>query len=214
MDIKRAKIDDKILDVVSYETYAANPELYQNTNTAVEMEAYGQQYVLPCRGISDDRPGLYPIGNTMDIVRRPSDDMVEYQPQNVIDFSQVSNMADMISKQSQLRNLEEEILTNPDDIFVPLIREDDSPEMVGLKQAVISKNIDLNKYAQRLGSNYANDKRIFKDKKTTLFKMIRICDALDIEVSLTFKDKTSSVPNPMGKEVNVVLNGAGGTENE
>lgn len=212
MDVKKAKIENKILDVVSYEKYTSNLEVYANTNTAIEVELNGEEYILPYRNPTDDRPGVYPVGNTINFIKKPKEGQVEYTTENIIDFSNVNNMSDMISKQSQLRNIETEILTSPDDIFIPRIGENDSPEMVCLKTAVIKKHIDIDKYAPRFGPNHANDKRIFKDSSTTLFKMLRICNNLDIEVELTLRDKSPDVPNPIGEEVSVILTGNGGND--
>lgn len=214
MDLKRAKIDGKIMDVVSYETFAKHPDVYQNTNVAIEVSVGGKDYVMPYRTVTDDRPGLYSVGNAFDIIRKPEDDNVEYSPENIIDFSNAQDIKDVINKQSRLRDLEAEILSSPDDIFRPVIRQNDSPEIVALKEAVTKKNCDINKYAPRFGANFANDKRIFKDTKTTLFKMVRICNKMDIEAELILRDKSPDVPNPIGEEIHMILTGIGSQDDD
>lgn len=213
MDFKRTRIEGKLLEVVSYENYVNNPDMYMNTSTAVETEMNGEKYILPYRNMTDDRPGIYNAG-CINIVRTPAKEDKEYSPENIIDLGKVDNMADMIKAQSKLRDMETEILTSPDNIYTPRIEEADSPEMVALKEAVIEKHMDINKYAARFGDNFPNDKRLFKQHSISLGKLVKISNALDMEVELIIRDKNENVPNPIGKEVHAILTGLGGNADD
>ncbi len=78
----------------------------------------------------------------------------ELDTMKIIDFSNAKSMQDQIEKSSELRSMEETILINPDNIFNVRIKPNDLPEMIGLKEAVNRKNIDINKYAYRFGDNF------------------------------------------------------------
>ena len=88
-------------------------------------------------------------------------------------------------------------------VFRPPLSEMDSAEMRGLKQSIIAKNIDMDKYAERFGPNYPNDKRKMKDSSITSFLLKRACKNLDINVDLVFSDAGPNVPNPMGKTITI-----------
>lgn len=199
-----------MLNVVSYEDYAAHPEMWSNNMTAVDVTVGDDRYVMPFRSSMDDRPGIYNAG-IIDIIKRPTENIDEYSVDNVIDLAS-SSMSELIMKQKQLRNIENEILTSPDNIFRPIVGENDTPEMALLKSAVISKKIDIDKYAPRLGDNYNNDKRAFKQSTITLTKMIRLADALDIEVEITMRDKSEDIANPIGTSMSAIITGGSGND--
>ena len=76
------------------------------------------------------------------------------------------------------------------------------------KAAVINaKNIDIDKYADRFGENFPNDKRKLKDEKITLFLLKRMAECLDMNVDLIISDKSPNVPNPIGIPIKVSLTG-------
>ena len=106
-----------------------------------------------------------------------------------------------------------QILTDADNIYIPIIGDEDGPEMVALKTAIGSKKCDINKYAFRFGPNFLNNKRLLKEKNITLNKLILMADNLDMEAELILRDKNHDVPNPMGQEVHAILTG-GGDNNE
>ena len=81
--------------------------------------------------------------------------------------------------------------------------------MRGLKDAMISKNFDLDKYQDRFGLNYPNDKRRMNKDDISLKMLRRIAANTDIEVTMTFRDKSPDVPNPMGREITVNITGDG-----
>lgn len=208
---KNATVDGKMLEVITPEDYGRNKELYNNPRTGIELTNPndGRNYILPIRGSSDDRPGVYDEGIIYFTKFPDEKDASKYATDSVdiVDFNDTKDVEDFISKQKQLRDIESEILTDIDNIFMPPIDQNDSPEMRVLKEATREKHCDINKYAGRFGSNFLNDKRIFKDKNVTLNKILRIANNMDMEVELTIRDKGPDVPNPMGKEVSAILTG-------
>lgn len=195
--IKKAKIDDKIVDVVSFESYVQNKTSYPPNYTAVEFE----DVILPIRRRSDTRPGVYNHGPMTHIIKPIEEEHEDYSIVNMIDFDNISSIKEVIEKQSALRSMERTILTTKDNIFTPSIGDNDSPEMAALKEAVIDKRIDLDKYEQRFGPNYNNDKRLFTKDSITLVKLKSIANALDMSLTLIIKDKSPDVPNPIGREI-------------
>ena len=79
--------------------------------------------------------------------------------------------------------------------------------MKALKNAVLDKHIDLDKYEPRFGSNYNNDKRLFNKSTISLIMLKRVCEALDRDATLTLSDKSDDVPNPIGRTIQVKLTG-------
>lgn len=212
MNFKRSKIEGKMVDVVSIQDLQSNPQLYESGSVAVEVRtADNVDYVLPYRpGVinlqaGDLRPGIYNMGSVGHLISYPSsDDAKEYQPE-VIDLSSATSMEEFIAKQGKLKDIEKEILTTQDDIFRPVITDDDTPEMRALKTAVIQKHIDLDKYADRFGENYPNDKRKFKDSSISLMLLKRFGENLDMNIQIKISDANPNVPNPMGNPVTIQL---------
>ena len=84
-----------------------------------------------------------------------------------------------------------------------IYKDEDSNEMKGMKEAVIAKHIDLDKYEHRFGSNYNNDKRLFNKHTISLPMIKRLCNALDMKATLVIEDANSDVPNPIGKKITI-----------
>jgi hypothetical protein len=114
-------------------------------------------------------------------------------------------MKTILEKEETISRMAEPWITSPDNISRFVISEDDQPEMVALKQALNSKQIDLDKYAMRFGQNFPNDKRQLRTHSATLNIIKRFCENLDMDAILILKDKHPSVPNPMGREIEVNL---------
>lgn len=203
MEMRKVKIDNKMMDVVSFDNFANNKELYNNSSTAVE---FGDKYVYPVRTQTDDRPGMYNAG-AIDFFVDPSyENQSEYLKENVIDLSDVHTITELMSKQEKLKTLEREILTSPDkNLTIPEISELDSPAMKGLKKAITAKSINLDKYADRFGDSFANTKRNLKNHDVTLFMMNRFTQALDIKATLILEDRNPNVANPMNTKIVVDL---------
>ena len=206
-DLRMVKMEicGKMFDVVPLELYQKNPNAYVQGYTAIES-ADGR-YALPIRGANDQRPGIY-VTNCI-AEERISGSMDDYDMTKSINLSDSKTIGELLQKQDAVRNIEHEILTDVDNIFTPKIGNNDSPAIKGLKQAVIKKHIDLDKYEPRFGSNYNNDKRLLNKDKISLQMMVRVCDALDIKATLTLEDKDSDIANPMGEKIEIELTKGG-----
>ena len=208
---KKMRINDKIYDVTSLEEYNKFRDAYIPQYTAIQVEE--ANLVLPIKNRYDSGPGIA-IGSGVSYIEEPKEeDKNKYSVDAIIDFDNSKTIHDMMQKQKAVKTLERDILTSPDNIFMPKIFDDDSAEMKALKNAVLDKQIDLDKYEPRFGSNYNNDKRLFNKSTISLAMLKRVCDALDIEATLTLADKSDDVPNPIGRTIEVKLTG-GGSENE
>lgn len=205
LKLKKANLDGKMYDVVKYTEFCSNKELYNNIMTAVEINLNGNNMILPIRSSNDDRPGLYNQG-CIDFMICPDDKREEYSADAIVaDFSKVKDIKDLIQVQDKIRDIEKEILTNPDNITVPSITGEDSPEMRALKEAIKSKEMDIDKYQERFGPNFPNDKRLLKQNDITQKMLKRICKNLDIKATLILEDVNPDVPNPMNTKISVDL---------
>ena len=217
MDYKRADIGGVLTDVIPMEQYLDNQDVYATSNVAMVCERDGKKYVLPARKATDLRPGYYTQGsNCVAFARLPSSDCdTNYNYDDVvIDFSKEKTIQGIMEKQNQCRNIEYANLCNPDSIFIPAIDQDDSPLMKGFKEATIAKHFDISKYKDRFGANYLNDIRQYQKNDITIKMIERICDNIDQDVYVTFKDKPGDIPNPMGREITVKITGNGNNEEE
>lgn len=208
---KKMRINDKIRDVATLEEYTKHRDAYIAQYTAIHDPE--TNLVLPVKNRYESGPGIV-VGTGVCYVEEPSqEERSEYSDDKIIDFGNTKTIHDMMEKQRVVRSLERDILTSPDNIFMPKIFDDDSPEMKALKSAVLDKHIDLDKYEPRFGSNYNNDKRLFNKNTISLPMLKRVCDALDIEATLILTDKNDDVPNPMNRSIEVKLTG-GNSEDE
>ena len=99
------------------------------------------------------------------------------------------------------------ILTTTDNIFMPPISDKDTPETKAFKLATRLKNCDINKYENKFGNNFANEKREFSKNEISLKKIKRIGEILDMKITMVFEDKDDSVPNKMGTKISSVITG-------
>lgn len=205
MSLVKAKIGETIYDVVDYEEYYRNIHLYPSAYTAIRG---ADGYIYPIRNLSDHRPGAYMTGG-LDIFKPPTTtvECAMYSEQNIIDFTKAEGMRDLITCSQMLSSAERSILTNIDNLFVPDIGESDTPEMQALKQAIIAKHIDLDKYEPRFGPNYNNDKRLLRKDRITFDKLRTIGECLDIRATLTIEDAAPDVPNPIGRPISIEITG-------
>ena len=205
MSLEKAKIGDLIYDVIDQEEFYRNPDMYTSGYTAIKGN---DGYIYPVRSRTDNRPGFY-YTKCLDFFKIPSmKQSDEYSSQNVINFHDATNLKEVIQAKQKLMNAERTILTTIDNVFTPDIGDTDTPEMQALKQAVIDKHIDLDKYESRFGPNYNNDKRLLKKGNITFGKLRSICDALDIKVTLTIEDAAPDVPNPIGRAITAEITGS------
>jgi len=210
MSLEKAKIDDAIYDVITIDEFNQNPNAY-GAYTAIRGN---DGYVYPIRSRSDTRPGFYPTGG-LDFFKPPTFGEAHiYTQQNIINFRDATNLREIIQAQQKLASAERSILTTIDNVFAPDIGENDTPEMKALKQAILDKHIDLDKYEPRFGPNYNNDKRLLRKKNITFGKLRSICNALDIKATITIEDAGPDVPNPIGRTIVAELTGGGATVDE
>lgn len=206
--------DTCLFDVVPIDEYVNNPGSYLPKSTAID---FGQDLILPVINEADRGPGIIIKNNDSPFayVKTPTGyDYSKYQRDNMIDFTSSQDMSSFMEKQSLLYKLEKDILSNPDNIFTPAPDTDDAPAMKILKEAVIDKHIDLDKYEPRFGSNYANDKRLFNKQNISLPMLVRVCNALDIKATLTLEDQSEEVANPIGRSISIEITSQGGDGNE
>ena len=212
---KTAVVDGKLTNVLTEQEYSENYKLYENNqnmyaNSAIEVTTKSGDYILPFRNKTDNLPGIYSEG-FLYFVREPvtEDDMEKYKSSNidVTDLRDSKSIEDFMSKTKIIKDMEMSTLSGSDDVFIPPLLEEDTPEMRAFKEAVALKQCDINKYSQRFGDNFLNDKRIFKTGSVTMNKLISISKNLDMEVELVLRDASDTVPNRMGKEVRVILTG-------
>lgn len=205
-DLIKTRIGDVLYDVVDYETYINNTNLYNPAYTAIRT---GDGYIYPIRKNGDFRPGMYEAW-AMDFFIQPTGSEVgAYLEQSIIDFSKADSLREIIECQQRLVNEERSILTTINNQYVPEIGENDTPEMRALKQAISDKHIDLDQYEHRFGPNYNNDKRLLRKENITFGKLRTMCDALDIKASLTLEDASPDAPNPIGRSITVDITAPG-----
>lgn len=202
MSLEKAKIGDAIYDVIPLEEYYKNPSAYGSYNAIKGDDGY----LYPIRTKTDNRPGFYPTGG-LDFFKPPSfNESNTYTQQNIINFHG-ENLKEIIKSQQKLMNAERSILTSIDNVFTPEINENDTPEMIALKQAIIDKHIDIDKYEHRFGPNFPNDKRLFSKPRITFEKLRVMCEAFDIKASIVIEDASPDVPNPIGRVITAELTG-------
>lgn len=203
MSLEKAKIGDAVYDVISIEEYYRDPNAYGSYTSIKGNDGY----IYPIRTKTDNRPGFYPTGG-LDFFKIPTGgESGIYTQHNIINFKDASSLREVILCQQKLMSAEKSILTSIDNLFTPEIHENDTPEMKAMKQAIIDKRIDLDKYEPRFGPNYNNDKRLLKKNSITFGKMRDISNALDIKVSIVIEDAAPDVPNPIGRVITAELTG-------
>lgn len=217
MNLRTTSVDGRVVDIITekdfvdkWRMYADNPSLC--ASSAIEMkDSSGVDYVLPMRNKSDDRPGIYPDGSIYFVKFPDESDSSDYRSdeREIIDFNNISSVEDFLSKNSQIRNMEANVLNDVEVVYEPTYNQNDTPEMKAFKDAIASKQIDINKYAPRFGDNFLNDKRILKTSSITLNKLVNMCKNFDIEAELILRNSGNGVANPMPEEISVVLTGGG-----
>lgn len=208
--MKKGILQNIPYDLIDIEDFYNNREKLQDSSVAVSIQNDENCIALPYFNRSErvDKPGVYNTSTDMDIIVYPNNEEREKYEPSIIDFDNISSMREYQERKSELDKVERNYLMTNDDrdnCFIPPILENDTPEMRAVKEAIISKHIDLDKYADRYGSNYPNDKRRYKENTITMFLLKRTCENLDMKASLIITDKNPDVPNPIGKEIVVDL---------
>lgn len=200
--MKKMKVNKKLCNVITMDEYSENPDLYDPKFTAIET-ASGT--VLPIKNQSEDGAGIYYHGGEMvaKVVKPTPENAAKYSSENIIDFSKPKDIGEIISKNNLVRDIENDILTTKDNIFELNIGNDDSPEMIAVKKAINTKQVDIKQYESRF-TQYQNDLRLLKGKSITLGKLVSTCNNFDISAELILRDKTGCA-NPMNTEIHVLL---------
>ena len=207
--MKKAVMGRRIVDVIDQDEFIRrtklDPESIKLMCEDTAVEGPNNKIYPVTKQYSPDSPCAYDAG-PMVLYNMPEvyENLGHYQQENVINFEDVSSLRESIEKQAALEQAERSILISPDNIFTPLPQENDTPEMSVLKKAITRKNIDIDNYKQRFGSDYNNDKRLFDQSSITFFKLKRVCEIFDIKATLILEDKPGA-PNPIGEKLSAVI---------
>lgn len=209
ISVTKAAVDGKVVDVIDYEEYCRHKEMYfGRSDVSIPVDYNGKEIMLPVKGKMEGdpiSPGVYNAG-CINFFKMPEEDFIDrYIPKAKISMDNADDIKDLIIAGEAIKKLDEPFITSPDSVTNIPIKENDQPEMVGLKLALNSKHIDIDTYAGRFGDNYPNDKRQLKSNSATMKIIKRFCDNCDMEAVLTFKDKNPDVPNPMKREISISL---------
>lgn len=200
MDMIKMEINGRMYDVVNLDEYQKNPDAFVPEYTAIR--SFDGKYALPVVSITDSKPGMF-VTNCIAHQRLPKEEeLVDYNiEEKAINLSDSKTIGELMEKQEAVRDIEKEILTDVDNIYTPKIGPTDSKAIKALKEAVIDKHIDLDKYGPRFGPNFNNDKRLLSKDNISLQMLLRMCNALDIKATLILEDESPDVPNPMGTTI-------------
>lgn len=207
--MKKVKIGKVMMDAISEEEFIRRTEL--NPKTMKELSddtaVIKNGHVFPIqKQFAPNNVGVYDQGPVL-IYNKPENliNNPDYNENNIIDFENTTSLRDCIEKTAKFVNQERTTLISPENIYTPIVKEDDSPEMALFKEAIAKKRIDIENYKPRFGSDYSNDLRGLTGKNITFFKLKRLCDIFDINCSVTFSDKKNA-PNPIGETLSICIN--------
>jgi len=210
---KYAVINGKSVNVYSQEQFFSNKEDIDDIedNAAVEIITRdNEKFVLPVRISSNmsDKPGIYTKPQSpISFIREPktAKEKEQYSPE-VVDFRNAKSIQDVIDMNESLdiqMNTFLETDIEDGNTYKPNISPNCSPEMRGLKYSLTEKHIDIDKYAERFGANWINDKRKLKADDISLFLLKRFSENFDLKMDIVFSDANPDVPNPMGKTIRI-----------
>ena len=207
--MKKVRIGKTIMDAIDEKEYMRRVSINPNANNELSNDTAvlkGDTVYPIQKSYSKDAVGVYDAGPVL-VYSRPQNmiDTNEYSSDNVIDFENSSSLRESIEKTARLVNEERTILISLDNIYTPLIKENDTPEMALFKKAIAEKQIDIENYKPRFGSDYSNDLRALSGNSITFFKLKRMCDIFDMNCMVTFEDKEGA-PNPIGERLTICIN--------
>ena len=209
LKIKKTVSNGKVYEMVELEEYHKNPKAYLGRHdVGIVVKQNGEDIVIPLRENYTNNPispGVYNAGCIDFIVEPDESSHSKYVPEQIVSFDSNMDAQKIIESGEQLRRLDEPFITTPDNITKIPISVDDQPEMKVLKMALNEKNMDFDKYANRFGQNFPNDKRQLKNNSVTLNIIKRFCANMDMEAILTLRDKSPDVPNPIGHDITMSL---------
>ena len=206
--MKKMKIGKRILDVMDQDDFIRrsilNPQISKDLADDTAVVSGDTVYPVNTK-FTRDMVNVYDAGPVL-VYSNPEDvNHEDYNAKNIIDFENVENLRDAIEKQAKLEQQERTILISANNIYTPIVKEEDTPEMALFKQAIAKKSIDIENYKPRFGSDYSNDLRGLAGHSITFFKLKRFCDIFDIRASVTFEDKKNA-PNPIGEKLTTCIN--------
>ena len=203
---KLANINGQQFGVFSFKEFEENMEvLKDDSHCAVEICKGDKSLILPIRSDSTslDKPGVYSSDGKICFITYPNEEEESaYRPtgQNTLTFSDHDSLQSLSDAKRKLdENINRLVENDGGEIYRPPMLETDTAAMRAVKESISAKNIDLDKYKDRFGANYPNDKRKLKDNDITLNMLERICENLDMKVDIIITDKDENVPNPMNK---------------
>lgn len=209
-------IFDKLVNIKGTQYGVFSEEYYQShmdilkddTHCAIEINRNGKNLILPIQDNlnSNETPGVYSTDGNIGLIIYPSEEEESsYMPtgDDVLVFNDHTSLQSLSDAKKKLDESINKLIETTDgsSIYKPPLLESDSAEMRAMKECIIAKNIDLDKYKDRFGANYPNDKRKLKDDNITLNMISRMCENLDIRLDLVFSDANGEIPNPMDKIV-------------
>lgn len=200
--MRKINIDMKMYDVYTVKEYLNQQDHLNKEYVAIDCY---DGYVIPIATSPTDAGIVINNNNTALLPIQNIDDISLYSSDKVIDYSKASNIKDMMQMQDSIRMIESEILESCDEVYHPIIDEGDTKTMKMFKEAIAAKNFNPKKYEQRIGSNFANEKRAMEHNSISLKKLVRLCRFFDMEVVLKIRDKDGDIPNPMGVEFEAIL---------
>jgi hypothetical protein len=216
--INQAYINGVRVDVVSPTEYMNNSELYDPKTTCIMMEDV--DYILPVRTTNVDlsvpgfymTPGVYGPGASpfIPIVPPTQNEMGIYSKSNIVDFSNVTTMAEYLAANAELVEQERKAFLSdqPDDVVRLTIDEvSDTPLMILCKSIINSKFVTSKFLENRMGNNYNNNMRLLKNKNDISYnKAVEILNCIDVKITATADNAISSAVYPMQSPITYDLN--------
>ena len=200
-DFKKMKVNNRLCNVVSLSEYDKHRDLYNPRFTAIESNGY----VYPIKNKNDPPgPGIYYEPNAM-VVKIDKTTDPRYSAVNIIDYSKARDINDILNNNVIIADIMKEVMVNGDNVLHLKVSPQDSPVMAALKNSINAKMADKRDYEDRF-EQYQNDMRLLRGTTITLRKLIEICTAFDINVSITLSD-VPGCPNPMGDPIVANLTG-------
>lgn len=206
--MNKAFIDGKIYDVMDAKDFGYVP--YCGDSLALNMG----NFILPIRDgkiTVNSKPGIYPNGIFFQyIYPRNEIEALEYSTIHLAYFVDAGTFKEVLEAKEKLERDEYKHLVSSDKKFAPPIDEiNDSPLIIALKRAVTEKQCDINRYAEKFGADFNNDRRKFNGKDITAAKYKSISNNMDIRTTLIVEDMNPDVANPMGNRLVVTWVGDG-----
>lgn len=196
--MNKAFIDGKIYDVMEQQDFGYVP--YYGDSLAININGF----ILPIRNTTQiTKPGIYFDG----IFYRPvfpttEEEALIYSTIHLAYFVSADTFKDVVAAKEKLEKDEFNHLVSSSNIFTPVIDPiNDRALILGLKMAVTEKQCDINRYAEKFGSDFNNDRRKFNGHDITAAKYSSITSNMDIRTTLIIEDMNPGVANPMGKRI-------------